>query len=101
MKIGNFEKTCQFEHRKWQENRKITELEETEESDAHKLIKIITELTHITDRRNHITIAIKTDGSEKKFKVDTGSLVTIIRPEKEVVKDKKTLPITRKYQDVN
>ena len=33
--------------------------------------------------------------------MDTESVVTLIPPDKERIKDKKLLPITRKYQEVN
>ena len=33
--------------------------------------------------------------------MDTGSPVTILPPDKEIVKDKGVLPLTRKYQDVH
>ena len=64
-------------------------------------LNILNEIKHVTDRRNHITMAIKFNGAEKEFTVDTGSPVTIIPPDKPLIKDKKTLPITRKNQDVN
>ena len=46
-------------------------------------------------------MVIKIDGTEKEFIIDTGSPVKMIPPEKEILKDPKILPITRKYQDVN
>ena len=37
----------------------------------------------------------------KEFIVDTGSPVTQIPPDKELIKVKKKLPVTRNYHDVN
>ena len=42
----------------------------------------------------------KIDRTEKEFIVDTGSLVTIMQPHKEIIKDKKKLLVTRTYQVV-
>ena len=46
-------------------------------------------------------MTIKIDGTEKKLIVDTESPVTIIPPDKEIMKDKKILLVTRKHQDVD
>ena len=46
-------------------------------------------------------MTITNDGTEKKFIVDTGSPVTNIPPDKEIITGKKKIPVTRKYQDVN
>ena len=43
----------------------------------------------------------RTDRTEKEFIVDTGSLVTITPPDKEIIKGKKILRVTKKYQYVN
>ena len=45
-------------------------------------------------------MTINIGGIEKDFIVDTGSPVTIISPDKAIIKNKRTLPITRQYQDV-
>ena len=100
-KKGHFAKVCTFEHQKRQEIKEITEPQETEENDTDKSINLITEIKHLTDRRNHITMTIKNDGTEKKIIIDTGSPVTIIPPEKEIMKNRKILPVTKKYQDLN
>ena len=56
---------------------------------------IITKTKHKTDRRNHLT-TIRSNGTEKEFIVDTGSPVTIIKPDKETIKNNKIIPITKK-----
>ena len=43
----------------------------------------------LTERKNHITMTVKTDRTEKIFIVDTGSSVTIIPPYEEVKKTRK------------
>ena len=43
----------------------------------------------------------KSDGTEKEFIVDIGSLVTLLAPDKETIKDKTRLPVAEKYQVVN
>ena len=50
---------------------KIVEPEETEESDSDKLINGRTEIKHVTDRKNHITMTMKIDATEKEIIVDT------------------------------
>ena len=44
---------------------------------------------------------IKTNETEKEFIVGAGSPATILPRDKEIMKHKKILPITKKYQDVN
>ena len=46
-------------------------------------------------------MTVKIGGTEKELIVDMGSPVTIIPPDKEVIKAQKILPITRRYQDLN
>ena len=51
----------------------------------------IIERKHLIDRKKHKTMIKKIDGTENKFIVDTGSLVTKLPPNKEVIKDKKII----------
>ena len=46
-------------------------------------------------------MAIKIDQTEEEFIKDTISLVTRLPPDKEILEDKRILPITRKYRGVN
>ena len=46
-------------------------------------------------------MTIKSESREKEFIVQKGSPLTIIPPKKEIIKDKKILPITGKHQDCN
>ena len=66
-----------------QKFKKNTELKQTVESDTDKSTTIITKIEDIIDRRNHITVKIKIDGTQKKFIVDTGSPVTILPSDKD------------------
>ena len=93
LKKRHFAKVCKFENRKRHEIKKITERQEAEESDTDTSINIKTEIKHLTDRRNHITMTLKIDGTEKEFIVDTGSPVTILPSDKQIMKDKKLLPV--------
>ena len=52
-------------------------------------------------RRTYVTMTIRIDGTEKEFIVDTGSPVTTIPPDKGIIKGRKIIPVTKKYQDVN
>ena len=78
----------------------MTETTETEQSDTDRSINLITEIKHLTERKNYITMTTKNEGLEKELIVDTQSTVTKIPPEKEKIKDKKNLPATTKHQDV-
>ena len=63
-------------------------------------MNIKTEIKHVTDRRIHITMTVKIDGTEKShcrhgisgYNHTTG---------RKIFKDKKILPRTKNYQDVN
>ena len=46
-------------------------------------------------------MSIGNDGTDIKVIVDTGSPVAILPPDKEIIKGKKRLPVTKKYQYVN
>ena len=46
-------------------------------------------------------MTIKIDGTEEEFIVNRGSPVTIIPPDKDIIKDNKILPVKRKNQVVN
>ena len=67
----------------------MTEPEGTEESNTDEAINIITEIKHLSDRRNHINIKSKIDITKKEIIVDTGSPVTIISLYKETMEDRK------------
>ena len=45
--------------------KKITEPDDTEESNTNNLIKKLTEIKHVTNQKNHLTMTIKTDGSKQ------------------------------------
>ena len=90
----------QTKHNKQQQLKKTTEPDETERSYIDKLVIIATELKHSTDRKNHITMTVKIDRTEKDFIVETGLPVKIIPPDKKLAEDKKNLIITIKYHEV-
>ena len=100
-KKGHFAKACKSKYRKRPEIKEIAEPEYTEESKVDKLTNIATKIKHVTDRKKHITMTIKTEGTEKEFIIDTGSPVTMLPPEKEVLKYKKIKPITIKNLEFN
>ena len=100
-KKGHFAKVCRPEQRKRKEINELTEAAETQESSTGRSKFILTGINHLNDRRNQITKTKKIDGTKKEFIVDTGSLVKIIPPDKEIIKDINILPATKKYQDAN
>ena len=68
VKKGHFAKICRFEHRRQQETKEITEPKETEECNTNKLINVITDIKLVTDRRNHNSVTLKNDGTEKNYR---------------------------------
>ena len=46
-------------------------------------------------------MTVKNDGTDKELFVVTGSLVTIIPPDKEIIKDKNNFTDNQKYQSSN
>ena len=68
--------------------KKHTQPEETKLGDTDKSLNIITELKYVTDRKNHKTMTKKINGTEKELIVDTGSLVLILPPDKELIENK-------------
>ena len=50
------------------------------------------------DRRDHITMTIRIDGTVEEFIVDTGSAVTIIPPDKEIIREEKKVEFTGKVR---
>ena len=87
---------CRFEQQKRHEIKKPTETVETEKNDTKRSKNITTEIKHLTDRINYITLTKRNDGTEKEFIVETGSPVTLIPPDKDVIKGRKILPVTKK-----
>ena len=75
---------CRSEHRKQQKIEEITELDETEEIDPDKCVKIIFKIKYVTDPKLHILLTEKNDGTKHKVIVDNVSTVTIIPPIKEI-----------------
>ena len=100
MKKAYFAKECNFGQQKRRENKETTEIEETEESDTDTLTKIITEIKDVTDCKDHITLTILNDGSERKFIVVTGSTVTKLTSDKKN-KIQENITDKKNYPDVN
>ena len=94
---GHFAKACKPKYRKRQEIKEIAEPEDVEESEADTLLNIITKIKHVTDRKKHFTMTLKTEGTQEKIIMDTASPVTMLPPENERIKNKKIIPITIKY----
>ena len=60
-------KACNSKYRKRQETEETVEPEENEKSNTDKSIILLTEIKHVTDQKNHITMTIKTGGTKNEF----------------------------------
>ena len=85
--------------------RKLTEEEETEPnesmSDSDESIYHIEEIKNIVEKQKQYTAKIKINGTPKEFIIDTGSPVTIMPLDEQIMKKTAIQKITNRYQDVN
>ena len=84
--------------------RKLTEEEETEPnesmSESDESIYHTEEMKNIVEQQKHYTAKIKINGTPKEFIIDTGSPVTIMTLDEQIMKTTEILRITNWYQDV-
>ena len=84
---------------------KLTEEEETEPnasmSESDESIYPIKEIKNVVEQQKHYTAKIKINGTPKEFIIDTGSPVTIMPLDEQLMKKTEIQKITNRYQDVN
>ena len=85
--------------------KKLTEEEEIEPnesmSESDESIYHIEEIKKIVEQQKHYTAKIKINGTPKEFIIDTGSPVTIMPLDEQIMKKVEIQKITNPYQDVN
>ena len=104
-KERHYAKACR---QKFNNNRTVkrpTE-EETNEpnestSDSDESIHHIKEIKKINEMNKHFTATVQINGIKKEFIIDTGSPVSILPPDKRIMKTTEIQKITNRYQDVN
>ena len=104
-KKGHYARACKQRTKNNQTVRKLTEEEETEPnepmSESDEDIYHIEAIKNIVEQQKHYTAKIKINGTPKDFIIDTGSPVTIMPLDEQIMKKDETQKITNRYQDVN
>ena len=70
-------------------------------SESDGSIYHIEEIKNIVEQQKHYTAKIKINGTPKEFIIDTGSPVTIMPLDEQIMKKTEIQKITNRYQDVN
>ena len=73
--------------------------EESDESDSS--IYRIEKTNRITDRNKYLTAKLKVNGIEKEYVVDTGSPISIMPADENILKKTEMQEIKHQYQDIN
>ena len=103
-KKGHYAKVCKSGQKIRQIRQEEEESEKSEsetESDSSNSINHLKEINKIEERPDHYTMTIKINGTPKKFIVDTGSPVTIMPMDKQIIQSAEIQKINNRYQDIN
>ena len=102
---GHFARVCKRRENYKRKVRNVTEEEleaiggESDESEAS--IHRIERTNRITDRNKYLTTTVKVNGIEKEFIVDTGSPISIMLIDENIMKRTKIQKVKHRYQVVN
>ena len=72
-----------------------------ESDESETSINGIERINRITDRNKYLTTTVKVNGIEKEFIVDTGSPISIMPADENIMKQTEIQKIKHRYQDVN
>ena len=72
-----------------------------ESDESETSIYRIEEISRITDKNKYLTAKVKVNGIEKEFIVDTGSPISIMPADEQILKKTEMQKIKHRYQDVN
>ena len=104
-KKGHYVRACKQRTKNNRALSKLTEEEETEPnesmSESDESIYHIEEIKNIVEQQKHYTAIIKINGTPKEFIIDTGSPVTIMPLDEQIIKKTEIQKLTNRYQDVN
>ena len=78
-----------------------TEIVGGESDESKTSINRIERINRITDRNKYLTTTVKVNGIEKEFIVDTGSPISIMPADENIMKQTEIQKIKHRYQDVN
>ena len=78
-------------------------MNETNESscESEESINHIKEIKKIEETNKHYTANLKINGIMKEFMIDTGSPISIMPPDKRIMKPTELQKVSNRYQDVN
>ena len=85
--------------RKGTENENTAIGEETDESETS--IYRIERINIIVGKNKYLTTTVRINGTEEEFIVETGSPISIMPADKEMMKETEVQKIKHRYQDVN
>ena len=103
-KKGHYAKACR---QKFNNNRTVKRLTEDEMNEpnessceSEESINHIKEIKKIEETDKHFTANVKINGVMKEFIIDTGSLISIMPPDKRIMKPTELQKVSNRYQDV-
>ena len=103
-KKGHFARVCRQKDNYRRNVQNVTE-EITaiggESDESETSIYRIEEINRITDKNKYLTAKVKVNGIEKEFRVDTGSPISIMPADEQILKKTELQKIKHRYQDVN
>ena len=102
---GHFARVCKQRENYKRKVRNVTEDESEiiggESDESETSINRIERINRITDRNKYLTTTVKVNGIEKVFIVDTGSPISIMPADENIMKQTEIQKIKHRYQDVN
>ena len=104
-KKGHYTKACR---QKFSNNRTVKRLTEEEVNELNESsceldedIQHINEIKKIEETNKHFTATVKINGIAKEFIIDTGYPISIMPPDKRIMKPTEIQKVTNRCQDVN
>ena len=102
---GRFARVCKHRENYKRKVRNVTEDESEvnggESDESETSINRIERINRITDRNKYLTTTVKVNGIEKEFVVDTGSPISIMPADENIMKQTEIQKIKHRYQDMN
>ena len=99
-KKGHYAKACRQKFNSSRTVKRLTE-DQTNECESEEDIQHIKKIKKIEETNKHYTVTVKINGIAKEFIIDTGSPISIMHPDKRIMKPTEIRKVTNRYQDVN
>ena len=101
-KKGHFARVCKQRENYKRKVRNVTEDESEiiggESDESETSINRIERINRITDRNKYLTTAVKVNGIEKEFIVDTGSPISIMSADENIMKQTEIQKVKHRYK---